>query len=110
MNPVIITLIVVAVVLVAALIVLYLYGRKMQKKQAEQKDAMDAAAQTISFFIIDKKKLRIKEAGLPKIVYEQTPKYLRRSKLPILKVKVGPKVMSLICDDKLYPTRFQNKK
>ena len=48
--------------------------------------------------------MKIKEAGLPKIVYEQTPKYLRRSKLPILKVKVGPKVMSLICDSKLYPT------
>lgn len=104
MHPVTIVLIIVVVILAAGLLALYLYGRKAQKKQAEQKEAMDAAAQTISFFIIDKKKMRIKESGLPKIIYEQTPRYLRRSKLPILKVKVGPKVMSLICDDKLFPT------
>lgn len=104
MNPVYIILIVVAVVLIGGLIALYLFGRRAQKKADSQQEALEASAQTISFFIIDKKKMKIKEAGLPKIVYEQTPKYLRRSKLPILKVKVGPKVMSLICEAKLFET------
>lgn len=104
MNPVYIILIVVAVVLIGGLIALYLFGRRAQKKADSQQEALEASAQTISFFIIDKKKMRIKEAGLPKIVYEQTPKYLRRSKLPIIKVKVGPKVMSLICEAKVYET------
>ena len=65
---------------------------------------MEAASQSMSFFVIDKKKMKIADAGLPKIVYEQTPKYLRRTKLPIIKVKVGPKVMSLICDAEVYKT------
>lgn len=99
-----ITLAVVAVVLVVALIVLYFVGKNLQKKQDASQAQMEAAAQTMTFFIIDKKKVKLKEAGLPKIVEEQTPKYLRGAKLPIIKVKVGPRVMSLVCDAKVYET------
>ena len=52
--------------------------------------------------IIDKKRMKITEAGLPQAVIDQTPKLLRRSKLPILKVRVGNRVMSLICDEKIF--------
>ncbi len=89
--------------LVVVLIVMFILGRRAQKRQEEQKANMEATSQTMSFFIIDKKRMRIKNAGLPKIVYEQTPWYLRFSRLPILKVKIGPKVMSLVCDTKIYP-------
>ena len=74
----------------------------MQKKQALQKEQMDAMAQTVSMLIIDKKRLRIKDSGLPPMVIEQTPKYLRRSKLPIVKAKVGPKVMTLACEESVF--------
>ena len=76
----------------------------MQKKQEATQASIDAAAQTMNFFIIDMKRMKLSEAGLPKIVTEQTPKYLRRAKLPMIKVKVGPRVMSLICDPKIYDT------
>ena len=33
---------------------------------------------------------------------EQTPKYARRAKVPIVKVKAGPRVMNLIADAKIY--------
>ena len=52
--------------------------------------------------VIDKKKMKLKDAGLPKIVYEQTPKYMRRAKVPIVKAKIGPKVMTLIADAKVF--------
>lgn len=97
-----ITLIVIAVVLLIAVIVLYFFGRKAEKKQAEQEQVMKENAQTISLFVIDKKKLRLKDSGLPSIVLEQTPKYARRAKLPIVKVKAGPRVMNLIADAKIY--------
>lgn len=97
-----ITLIALAVVVIV-FVVLYFLGKRAEKKADDQKAAMESNAQTMSFFIIDKKKMKIKEAGLPKVVWEQTPKYLRLTKLPIIKVKVGPKVMSLICDSKIYP-------
>ena len=95
---------VILVVVVLALIVLFFVGRRLQKKQDANQAQIDAAAQTMNFFIIDKKKMKLSEAGLPKVVTEQTPKYLRRAKLPMIKVKVGPRVMSLICDAKVYET------
>lgn len=95
-------LIVILVILVILLAVLYYFGNKLQKKQAENQAQMEAMAQTISMLIIDKKRLKIKESGLPAAVIEQTPKYLRRSKLPIVKAKIGPKVMNLIADEKVF--------
>lgn len=99
-----IVLIVVAIVIIVGMVVLYFLGRKMQKKQAESEEQMKAAAQSMTFYIIDMKKMKLSEANLPKVVIDQTPKYARRAKMPILKVKVGPRVMSLICDPKVYET------
>lgn len=95
-------IIVVLVILVAALAGLYFFGRKTQKKQAEQKQQMDAMAQNVTMLVIDKKKMRLKDAGLPAMVLEQTPKFMRRTKFPIVKAKVGPKVMSFIADAKIF--------
>ena len=82
-------------VLIAAVVVLYFLGRKAQKKQAEQQEQIEAYKQTVSMLIIDKKRMKLKDAGLPAAVIEQTPKLLRGSKLPIVKAKVGPQVMTL---------------
>lgn len=94
--------IVVLIVLIAIMAGLYFFGRKAQKKQAAQKQQMDAMAQTVTMLVIDKKKMRLKDAGFPAQVYEQIPKYMRRAKLPIVKAKVGPKVTSLIADAQIF--------
>ena len=96
-----IILIVLAVVLVG-LVILYFLGRRMQKKQAENRAQVEAMAQTTSMLIIDKKYMKLSEANLPKIVLEQAPKMARRAKVPIVKAKIGPKIMSLICDDAIF--------
>jgi hypothetical protein len=46
--------------------------------------------------------MRLKDAGLPAQVVEQTPKMMRRTKLPIVKAKVGPKIMTLIADEQIF--------
>ena len=102
MSPFFIVSLVILVILVIALIVLYFLGKRAQKKQAEQQEQMDAVAQTISMLVIDKKKMKLKEARLPATVVENTPKYLRRTKVPIVKAKVGPKIMTLMCDNKVF--------
>ena len=63
---------------------------------------MDAMAQTVNMLIIDKKKMKLKEANLPSAVLENTPKYLRRTRVPVVKAKVGPRVMTLMCDVKIF--------
>ncbi len=97
----IVTIVILAVLIVLA-VVLYFLGKKAQKRQAEQREQMDAVKQTVSMLIIDKKKMRLKDSGLPQAVLDQTPKAMRLSKLPIVKAKVGPQVMSLVCDASIY--------
>jgi hypothetical protein len=98
-----IVLIVILVIVAAVFTALYFLGKKLEKKQTEQQALMDSMAQTVSLMVVDKKRMKIKEAtGLPKQVLEQTPWYLKRSKVPVVKVKVGPKVMTMMCDDKLF--------
>ena len=77
MSPVTIVLIVVLVVLIAACIALYFFGKRAEKKQAEQQEQMEAAAQTVSMLVIDKKK-------------------------PVVKAKIGPRIMTLMCDSKVF--------
>ena len=102
MNTFLYVLVIILIVAVAILAVLYFLGRKLEKQQAEQKTMLDAAAQTVSILVIDKKKMKLKEAGLPKIIYEQTPKYMRWARVPVVKAKVGPKVMTLMADERVF--------
>lgn len=111
MSPLVITLIVVAV-LIGILVALYFVGNRMQKKQLAQKEEMQAAAQQTSMLIIDKKMMKLKDAGLPKVVMDQTPKRFRNAKMPIVKAKVGPQTLNLICDDGIFddlPTKCEVK-
>ena len=102
MSPVAITLLVIVIVLAIIIAVLYFLGKKAQKKQAEQQELLDANKQTVSMLIIDKKRMKMKDAGLPQMVIDQTPKMMRRAKLPIVKAKVGPRIMTLICDAAIF--------
>ncbi len=102
MNTVTIVLLVILAILVIAVVALYFLGKKAQKKQGEQQAQIDAMKQTVSMLIIDKKRMKLKDAGLPQMVVDQTPKWARNSKLPVVKAKVGPQVMSLICDEKIF--------
>lgn len=97
-----IVLIVIAVVMIGIMIALYFFGKKMQKKQAEQDEQIAQHKQTVSMLIIDKKMMKLKDAGLPQAVIAQTPKLMRGSKLPIVKAKVGPQILSLVCDAKIF--------
>jgi type II secretory pathway pseudopilin PulG len=108
-------LMIILIILVIALVVLYFVGRRMQKKQAAQQEQMEAAKQTVSMLVIDKKRLPIKDSGLPQMVIDQTPKLMRRSKLPIVKAKVnvnakgrnavgGSRIMTLVSDAAIFDT------
>ncbi len=101
MNGWIVFFIIVAI-LIIGLVVLYFFGKKAQKKRDEQQEQMEAAKQTITMLVIDKKRLPIKQSGLPQMVIDQTPKLMRRSKLPIVKAKIGPRIMSLVADESVY--------
>lgn len=97
-----IVILIVLLVLIALVVLLYFLGKKAQKKQDEQQAMLEQNKQSLSMLIIDKKRMKIKDSGLPQMVIDQTPKLMRNSKMPIIKAKVGPQIMSLICDEKIF--------
>ena len=88
--------------MIAVLVVLYFLGKKAQAKKEEQDAQLAASAQTFTMLVIDKKKMKLKDSGLPQAVIDQTPKYMRWSKLPVVKAKIGPRIMTLIADDSVF--------
>ena len=103
LSPLMITLLIILAVLIVVLIVLYFLGKRLQKKQEASQAQMEAMKQSVSMLIIDKKMLPLKKSGLPQIVIDQTPKLMRRSKMPIVKARVQGRIMTLVADQKVFP-------
>ena len=96
-TPTMIMIIILAAA-IAAVVVLYIVADKQQKKSAAALEQIKAAAIPQTMLILDKKRVRAVDAQLPKVVIENMPRMARRSKLPIVKAKVGSKVMNFMCD------------
>ena len=108
----VIVLIVLLVILIGITVALYFWGKKLEKRQAEQQEQIKAHSQQISLLIIDKKRMPLKESGLPQAVLDSAPWYSKRAKLPIVKVKAGPQIMNLICAEEIFdqiPTKREVK-
>ena len=101
MNGWIVFAIIVGVFLILFAI-LFIVGKRVMKKQDEQKAMLDANKQMVSMLVIDKKKLKIKDANLPAAVIEQVPKMSRGVKMPMAKVKIGPQIITMFCDPNVY--------
>lgn len=86
----------------AILTALYFAGKKLQGKQAEQQAMLQQHKQTVSLLVIDKKRMKIKDAQLPAAVMAQMPKMSKNMKMPLVKVKIGPQIMTLFCDEKIF--------
>ena len=102
LSRVTIIMLIILVILIAVLIFLYFYGKKLQARQTESEAQIQAMKQPMTLLVIDKKRLRLKEAGLPDQVIQQTPWYAKRSKVPVVKAKVGPQFINFICDEKIF--------
>ena len=97
-----IVLLVILVILIGILVALYFMGRNLQKKQEAQNAQLQANKQPVVIMAVDKKRLKLKESGLPQEVIDSTPWYAKRSKVPVVKAKVGARFMNLIADEKVF--------
>ena len=95
-------ILIIAVIAAIILGVLYFVGRKMQAKQEDQRAQLDQMAQTVNMLVIDKKRMKIMEAGFPKMVTDNIPKRAKMSKVPVVKAKIGPKITPLLCDEAIF--------
>lgn len=90
------------VILGAAAAGLYFLNKKASKKMAEQQSVIDSNRMVQSIFIIDKKKDYAKNVNLPKMVQEQLPRLMKLRKSYFVQAKIGPQIMTFMCEKKVY--------
>ena len=96
------TLIIMIAIVAAFIIAMYFIQKRNKKRMDESQAQIDATKQVVSMLVIDKKKVRLKDSGLPAVVAEQMPKRYAIRKMPIVKAKVGPRIMSFIADQDIF--------
>jgi hypothetical protein len=96
-------LILVVLILIAAGVVAYrIIKNKIQKKMDDQQQLVNEHKVTTSILVLEKRKDKIANANIPKSVIEQIPKVYKIKKVPIVKAKIGPQVMDLLCDEDVF--------
>ena len=87
---------------VAAIIILNILSKRIQKRHDAQQEQINSYKQTYSLLVIDKKKMRLQDAGFPDYVVAQMPRLSRMFKYPVVKAKVGPKVMTFLTEKQVF--------
>jgi len=95
-------IIIVLLVILAAMVAIYFYGKKLQGRQAEQQAVLEQQKMTVSMLIIDKKKMKLSDTSLSKQISDKVPFYAKLMKYPVVKVKVGPKVLTMLADPQVF--------
>jgi len=81
---------------------LYFLNRWANKRAAQQQEMVAQHKQSATIYIIDKKKDKITNANFPKAMADQIPRMSKIMKVPLVKAKIGPQIMTLLCDDKVF--------
>ena len=92
----------VAIIVLVLGLAFYFLNKWASKKTSEQHDMVEQNKQTVSIYVIDKKKDKITNANLPKAMIDQVPRMGKLMKMPLVKVKVGPQIMTMVCDKAVY--------
>lgn len=90
------------ILVVAAFFAVRYFAKRMKKRVADQKNIVDQHKVTTSIFVIEKKKGKLSDAKLPKQVIDQIPMLYKMRKLPLVTAKVGPQIVTLICEDNVF--------
>lgn len=94
--------IIVFIIIVVVVVGVYFLNKWASKKMVEQKTLIERTRQSTSIYVIDKKRDRIQNANFPKAVHEQLPKWNKLMKMYLVKAKIGPQIMTLMCDKEVY--------
>lgn len=89
-------------VVAAVLAALYFFSRKNYGKMLEAQNLMEQNKMVTQIYVIDKKFEKPSEQNLGKAIFSKLPKTSRIRKMPIVKAKVGPQIVTLITDKTVY--------
>lgn len=91
-----------AVVIALMVTAFFIIRKKMQKKMEDQKVLVNQHKISTPILVLEKRMGKVKDANIPKNVLAQIPKIYKIRKVPIIKAKIGPQVMDLLCDEDLF--------
>lgn len=83
--------------------------RRIQKKVDQQKDIVNQHKVTVSIFVLEKKMGKIADAHIPKNLFDQIPMLYKMKKMPLVTAKVGPQIVTLICEENVF-SKIPDKK
>lgn len=95
-------LLIVVIVIGVIFAILYFLTNKLGKKYSSQQDLLEKSKQLVTIYVIDKKKDKLTNANMPKAVTEQMPKIYKIMKLHLVKAKIGPQILTLICEKNVF--------
>ncbi len=95
-------LIIVIVILALIILLLYYLNKKNMKRMIQAQDFIEQNRMTVQIFVIDKKREKPSTGNLPKAIYEQMPKSAKMRKAYLVRAKVGPQIVTLMCDKPVY--------
>lgn len=81
---------------------LYFLNRWASKKQVDQQGLIEKTKQPAQIYVIDKRHDKASEVTLPKAVMDGMPKLSKAMKMYFVKAKVGPQIVTLMCDKNVY--------
>lgn len=80
----------------------YMFSKWSYKKMGEHQELIERTRQSATIFVIDKSRGRLKPGVLPKAVTDQMPRSAKLLKMNFIKAKVGPQIVTLVCDNNIY--------
>ncbi|MBR5590846.1 MAG: hypothetical protein IKW40_04915 [Anaerotignum sp.] len=101
MNASDITIIII-IALAIAIYFAYRMNRKAMGQMIQAQDFIEANRQTVQIFVIDKKNEKPSTSNMPKMVYDQLPKKAKAKKAFLVRAKVGPQIVTLMCDKPVF--------
>ena len=95
-------MIIIILVLAVAIFFGYRMNRKAMGQMIQAQDFIEANRQTVQIFVIDKKNEKPSTSNMPKMVYDQLPKKAKAKKAFLVRAKVGPQIVTLMCDKPVF--------
>jgi len=79
-----------------------LFNRWASKKVTSQQNLVEKTKQPATIYVIDKKHDKAANVNLPKAVSAKLPRVYKFMKMYFVKVKVGPQIITLMCDKHVF--------
>ena len=95
-------LLLVVVIVAIVVFVLYMLNRWAYKKMDSQSSMIEKTKTTQQVYVIDKRRDKITNVNMPKMVIDQIPKWSKFMKMNFVQVKVGPQILTLIADKRVF--------